>query len=163
MRWRFQSIKLCLSVLGPGCVKTRFRSKFSHDLREYENLRFSKVLISLKLELVKHGQNRNSNGSRVFLHSLGQSRRYGDVRALSAYPRDCRKVVGDRGEPLRANASWRCGPQHGTPNALSRPYFAGCPHQSSAQHGLHGPDDLVDRLPADLLAPCNFSLREARR
>jgi hypothetical protein len=156
---------------------TKSRSGWGFAAARYWDLRRIKdwSLTSPKEKLIKIGAKFVSHGHYVVFQMADVAiprQLFADVLRLVAELRP----PGQSGEPPKCPhlklsepftfygeslAGFRPAPLHGIPIALSLPYFAGCSHQSSAQHGLHGSDDLVDCLPADLLVPCNFGLGEA--
>jgi hypothetical protein len=73
-----------MSGVGRGCVKTLFKSKFAANLSDFRKLQFAKALISLKLKFRRLGFNHNLIRSLTFSHSLGQSGKSDNARAVSA-------------------------------------------------------------------------------
>jgi hypothetical protein len=86
-----------MSALGPGCVKTLFKSKFAANLPDFRKLQFAKALISLKLKFWRLDFNHNLIRSLTFSHSLGQqetTRRLQSVSAVTpAADKICEKVA----------------------------------------------------------------------
>jgi hypothetical protein len=70
--------------MGPGCVKTSFKSKSAANPPDFRKLQFAKALISLKLKFWRLDFNHNLIRSLTFSHSLGQSEKSENPRTMSA-------------------------------------------------------------------------------